>query len=99
GIPANPEGGFVESEIEMVRDSDLWKILFAIESLPQVLPLWYCGKEVRTETPYGEPIKWASSGDVSSAIRQLPESHSWNLAVAALLDTLSPKHTIYLYWH
>ncbi len=53
-----------------------------------------------TETPYGNPLKWARAGDLAKlATNQAVTNDAKNRAVWAYLSALEPDTKVALYWH
>jgi hypothetical protein len=51
------------------------------------------------ETPYGERMKSLLACELSDIMKDFPNMHTRNKAVAAYMGLLHPEIPVYLYWH
>lgn len=100
---------FSHSMLGVERRRELWPLIEKLEQggLSSNFQSFYGpglngepGYGTTAETPYGEPIKWASAGDLAKlSTHNTITDNAKNRAVWAYLSELPADTKVALYWH
>ncbi len=90
------------SRLSLHRDYNLWELIKTVPShpLPESID-WYDDEGIKSVIvdPYGEPLRYATAGDLAPIAAHVSTRFGWNAGVFRFLATIRPETWVVLYWH